>query len=193
MQYTIRCDYRNTVTKSRADGKEEKHGVFPTVIQSKFRIDDKRPMAKDGKEKQPWSKSDFFHLQSLFYDCSKSKLYSIVDFPKCSKSRMISLELNDQDKNFAKFSENNDIKIELHYINEAVASNFEKMNDVMQQVKEILSRNEILLIKCRNPSINNGIKSNFLHITRLMLQVKELLLQNDKIFWDYTHFESGFI
>ena len=63
----------------------------------------------------------------------------------------------------------------------------------MQQVKEIMSRNEILLLKCKNPSINNGIKSNFLQITRFMLQVKELLLQNDKIFWDYTHFESGFI
>lgn len=185
MQFTIRCDYRNTVTKARADGKEEKFGMFPTVIQSKFRIDEKRPMGKDGKEKQPWSKSDFFHLQSLFYDCSKSKLYSIVDFPKCSKSRMISLDLNDRDKN--------DIKTELHYINEAVTSNFEKMNDIMQQVKEIMSRNEILLLKCKNPSINNGIKSNFLQITRFMLQVKELLLQNDKIFWEYTHFESGFI
>ena len=185
MQHTIRCDYRNTVTKTNAEGKEVVYGMFPTVIQSKFRIDQKRPMTKDGKEKQPWSKSDFFHIQSLFYDCSKSKLYSIVDFPKCSLSRMVSIELNDRDKN--------DVKTELHYINEAVASNFEKVNDVMQQVKEIMRENEILLLKCKNPSINNGIKSNFLQITRFMLQVKELLLQNDKIFWDYTHFESGFI
>ena len=170
MQYTIRCDYRHTVTKVLADGKQETYGMFPTLIQSKFRIDNKRSLGKDGNEKKPWS---------------KSKLYSIKDFPKCSKSRLVSVELNNQDKN--------DLKTELHYINEAVTSNFDKMNDIMQQVKEIMSRNEILILKCKNPSINNGIKSNFLQITRFMLQVKELLLQNDKIFWDYTHFESGFI
>ena len=44
--------------------------MFPTLIQSKFRIDNKRSLGKDGNEKKPWS---------------KSKLYSIKDFPKCSK------------------------------------------------------------------------------------------------------------
>ena len=56
VQHTIRCDYRNAVTKATANGKEVKYGMYPTVIQSKYRIDEKRPLAKDGKEKQPWSK-----------------------------------------------------------------------------------------------------------------------------------------
>ena len=184
MQYTIRCDYRNTVTKTKADGKVEKFGMYPTIIQSKFRIDDKRPMGKDGKEKQPWSKS-ILHIKSIFYDCSKSKLYSILDFPNCSQSKMFSVELNDQDKN--------DLKTELDYINEAITSNFKKIKDLMQQVEEILGRNEILLRDRTYLGINMSMNSNFLKIQQLMLQIKELIHQNDKIFWEYSHFESGFI
>ena len=66
MQHTIRCDYRNAVTKATANGKEVKYGMYPTVIQSKYRIDEKRPLGKDGKEKQPWSKFSFhINIQSM--------------------------------------------------------------------------------------------------------------------------------
>lgn len=51
MQYTIRADHRSTVTKTNG----EKYGIYPTLIQSKFRVDEKRPMGKDGKEKAPWT------------------------------------------------------------------------------------------------------------------------------------------
>ena len=182
MQHTIRCDYRNTVTKTNTDGKEVKYGMFPTVVQSKFRIDQKRPMGKDGKEKQPWSKS---FIKNLFYDCSKSKLYTILDVPKCSQSKMVSVELNDKEKI--------DLKTELDYINEDITKNFKKITDLFQQVEEILSENDLLLRERTYLGVNVSMSSNFLKIQQLMLQVKGLIHQNDKIFWEYTHFESGFI
>ena len=83
MQYTIHCDYRNSVTKANG----EKYGMYPMLIQRKYRIDEKRPMNKDGeevKEKKPWSK--FFKIQKLFYHCPRNKLYSVLDFPKCNES-----------------------------------------------------------------------------------------------------------
>ena len=160
--------------------------MYPQVIQSKFRVDQKRPMGKDGEEKKPWSKSFFpFHIQSLFYDCLKSKLYSILYFPKCSQSKIFSVELNDQDKN--------DLKTELNNINKVVTSNFKNINDLMQQVKEISSRNEILLKEPTYLGINVSMTSNFQKMAIIMLQVKKLILQNDKILREYTHFESGFI
>ena len=33
---------------------------------------EKRPMAKDGEEKKPWSK--FFKIQKLFYHCPRNNL-----------------------------------------------------------------------------------------------------------------------
>ena len=85
MQYTIHCDYRNSVTKANG----EKYGMYPMLIQRKYRIDEKRPMNKDGeevKEKKPWSK--FFKIQKLFYHCPRNKLYSFLDFPKWNESRL---------------------------------------------------------------------------------------------------------
>ena len=85
MQYTIHCDYRNSVTKANG----EKYGMYPMLIQRKYRIDEKRPMTKDGeemKEKKPWSK--FFKIQKLFYHCPRNKLYSFLDFPKWNESRL---------------------------------------------------------------------------------------------------------
>ena len=167
MQYTIRADYRTSVNKTNG----EKYGIYPTLIQSKFRVDEKRPMGKDGKEKAPWSK--FFRIQSLFYDCSRTKLYSILDFPEWCESELISL--NDQDKN--------ELKTELEYLNEAVTSNFKKIEDLFLQVNGVLSGNEILLRECKGHN-QVPLNSNFQKITKLMLKVKELVLQNDKIFWD---------
>ena len=86
----------------------------------------------------------------------------------------------------------NELKTELDYINESVTSNFKKIDDLFLQVKEVLSGNEILLRECKGHN-QVPLSSNFQKITRLMLQVKELLLQNDKVFWEYTNFESGFI
>ena len=68
MQYTIHCDYRNSVTKANG----EKYGMYPMLIQRKYRIDEKRPMTKDGEEKKPWSK--FFKIQKLFYHCPRNNL-----------------------------------------------------------------------------------------------------------------------
>ena len=140
MQYTIKADHRSAVTKSNG----EKYGIYPTLVQSKFRVDERRPMGKDGKEKAPWSKLK------------------------------------------------NDLKTELDYINEAVTKNFKKIDDVFLQVRKVLSENEILLMECKGRN-TVSLSSNFLEITRLMLQVKEILHQNDKVFWEYAHFESGFI
>ena len=53
VQYTIHCNFRNAI--KTANG--QTFGMFPMLIQSKYRIDDKRPMEKDGiTEKKPWSK-----------------------------------------------------------------------------------------------------------------------------------------
>jgi hypothetical protein len=52
VQYTIHCDFRNSIKKANG----ETFGMYPMLIQSKYRIDDKRPMQNDGKEKKPWSK-----------------------------------------------------------------------------------------------------------------------------------------
>ena len=71
MQYTIRCDYRNSVTKENG----EASGIYPMLIQSKYRIDEKRQMTPDGKEKKPWSK--FFKIQKLFYHCLRNRLLKL--------------------------------------------------------------------------------------------------------------------
>ena len=53
VQYTVHCEFRNSI--KTANG--QTFGMFPMLIQSKYRIDDKRPMEKDGvTEKKPWSK-----------------------------------------------------------------------------------------------------------------------------------------
>ena len=53
VQYTIHCAFQNSI--KTANG--QTFGMFPMLIQSKYRIDDKRPMEKDGvTEKKPWSK-----------------------------------------------------------------------------------------------------------------------------------------
>ena len=150
MQYTIKADHRSAVTKSNG----EKYGIYPTLVQSKFRVDERRPMGKDGKEKAPWSKL-------------KNDLIVYKKNLACAKT-------------------------ELDYINEAVTKNFKKIDDVFLQVRKVLSENEILLIECKGRN-TVSLSSNFLEITRLMLQVKEILHQNDKVFWEYAHFESGFI
>ena len=71
MQYTMRCDYRSYVT--RASG--EKSGIYPMLVQGKYRIDEKRPMGPNGEEKRPWSK--FFRIQELFYHYLRNRLYEI--------------------------------------------------------------------------------------------------------------------
>jgi hypothetical protein len=49
--------------------------MYPMLIQSKYRIDDKRPMDKDGKDKKPWSKS------TILIDIFKKK-FTILNFEK---------------------------------------------------------------------------------------------------------------
>ena len=52
-QYTIHAQCRDSV--KTANG--QVYGMFPMLIQSKYRIDERRPMEKDGvTEKKPWSK-----------------------------------------------------------------------------------------------------------------------------------------
>ena len=97
----------------------------------------------------------------------------------------MNVELSDQDKN--------NLKTEIYYINEAITSNFKKINDLMQQAKEILNRNEILLRENTYLGINVSMDSNFQKMKGLMLQVKELILQNDKILWAYIFFEPHFL
>ena len=72
MQFTLRCDYRSHVT--RGDG--QKTGIYPMLIFSKYRIDDKRPMNPNQEEKKPWSKF-FFRLQKLFYKYPRSRLLKL--------------------------------------------------------------------------------------------------------------------
>ena len=45
--------------------------MYPMLIQSKYRIDDKRPMDKDGKDKKPWSKS------TILIDIFKKKIHNL--------------------------------------------------------------------------------------------------------------------
>ena len=70
MQYTMKCDYRSHVT--RANG--EKCGIYPMLIQAKYRVDDKRPMGPHGEEKRPWSK--FFRIiQEINFMKSRIKTF----------------------------------------------------------------------------------------------------------------------
>ena len=57
VQYTMHCNFRNSIKKENG----EVFGMYPMLIQPKYRIDDKRPMDKDGKEQKPWSKSTIFN------------------------------------------------------------------------------------------------------------------------------------
>ena len=53
MQYTVHCGFRDSVQSANG----QTYGMFPMLIQSKYRIDEKRPMQSDGvTEKKPWSK-----------------------------------------------------------------------------------------------------------------------------------------
>ena len=72
MQYTLGCDYRSYVTRHNG----QKCGIYPMLVQSKYRIDEKRPMGPNGEEKKPWSKF-FFKIQSLFYHYPRNRLHEI--------------------------------------------------------------------------------------------------------------------
>ena len=71
VQYTIHCDYRNSISTPTG----HTFGMFPMLIQSKYRIDEKRPMEKDGiTEKKPWSELLLYfllirqlHREMIFY------------------------------------------------------------------------------------------------------------------------------
>ena len=158
---TIFYFFRSTVTKTNG----EKYGIYPTLIQSKFRVDEKRPMGKDGKEKAPWSKF-------------KNELKTELDYVNESVT--------------SNFKNGKNKEYELDYVNESVTSNFKKIDNLVLEVKEVLSGNEILLRECKGRN-QVPLNSNFQKITSLMLQVKELLLKNDIVFWEYAKFESGFI
>ena len=69
--FSVHCGFRNTITKENG----EVFGMYPMLIQSKYRIDDKRPMDKDGKDKKPWSKS------TILIDIFKKK-FTILNFEK---------------------------------------------------------------------------------------------------------------
>ena len=52
VQHTVHCAFQESVK----NGSGQTFGMFPIVIQSKYRIDEKRPMCPDGiTEKKPWS------------------------------------------------------------------------------------------------------------------------------------------
>ena len=72
MQFTLKCDYRSHVTKANG----EKSGIFPMLVFSKYRIDDKRPKGPNDEERRPWSKS-FFRLQKLFYQYPRNSLLKL--------------------------------------------------------------------------------------------------------------------
>lgn len=72
MQFTLKCDYRSHVTKANG----EKSGIFPMLVFSKYRIDDKRPKGPNNEERKPWSKS-FFRLQKLFYQYPRNSLLKL--------------------------------------------------------------------------------------------------------------------
>ena len=72
MQFTVKTEYRSHVI--RANG--EKSGIYPMLVFSKYRIDDKRPMGPNQEEKKPWSKC-FFRLQKLFYKHPRSSLLKL--------------------------------------------------------------------------------------------------------------------
>ena len=72
MQFTLKCDYRSHIP--RANGGET--GIYPMLIFSKYRIDDKRPSGPNGEERKPWSKS-FFRLQKLFYKYPRNSLLKL--------------------------------------------------------------------------------------------------------------------
>ena len=65
--FSVHCGFRNTITKENG----EVFGMYPMLIQSKYRIDDKRPMDKDGKDKKPWSKS------TILIDIFKKKIHNL--------------------------------------------------------------------------------------------------------------------
>ena len=109
MQYTIHCDYRNSVTKANG----EKYGMYPMLVQRKYRIDKKRPMAKDGEEKKPWSK--FFKIQKLFYR-PRNKLYSNLDFPKWNESELAELKAEHRESDDILNEHQNELQKELDYI-----------------------------------------------------------------------------
>lgn len=58
-QHTIHAEYSSSVEKVNGD----KFGVYPKVVHSKYRVDAKRPMLKDGREKPPWTMD--FQLKDL--------------------------------------------------------------------------------------------------------------------------------
>ena len=72
MQFTLKCDYRSHIP--RANGGQT--GIYPMLIFSKYRIDDKRPTGPNGEERKPWSKS-FFRLQKLFYKHPRNSLLKL--------------------------------------------------------------------------------------------------------------------
>jgi len=122
-------------------------------------------MGKDGKEKAPWSKF-------------KNELKTELDYVNESVT--------------SNFKNGKNKEYELDYVNESVTSNFKKIDNLVLEVKEVLSGNEILLRECKGRN-QVPLNNNFQKITSLMLQVKELLLKNDIVFWEYAKFESGFI
>ena len=125
---TIFYFFRSTVTKTNG----EKYGIYPTLIQSKFRVDEKRPMGKDGKEKAPWSKfknelkteidyvnesvtSNFKKIDNLFLEVKEVLSGNEILLRECKGRNQVPLN-----------------------------SNFQKITSLMLQVKELLLKNDIV-------------------------------------------------
>ena len=94
--------------------------MYPQLTQSKFRIDEKRPMTKDGEEKKPWSK--FFKIQKFFVNY----------LPGIQRIK------DDESKNGEEIC--NSIK-------EIINRNFHTIDNLVLQIKELLDENDKLLGK----------------------------------------------
>ena len=129
MQYTIRADHRSTVTKTNG----EKYGIYPTLIQSKFRVDEKRPMGKDGKEKAPWSKF-------------KNELKTELDYINESVTSNFK-KIDDLFLQVKEVLSGNEILLRECKGHNQVSLNFQKITRLMLQVKELLLQNDKVFLQ----------------------------------------------
>ena len=114
--------------------------MYPQLTQSKFRIDEKRPMTKDGEEKKPWSK--------FLFQQQKRDIFKEFNYRNCSAFKIQNFFVNylpgiqrikdDESKNGEEIC--NSIK-------EIINRNFHTIDNLVLQIKELLDENDKLLGK----------------------------------------------